>query len=240
MYHRIRNEEKSCSLKKFEQQVKLAKKFNHKLTFDDRLLDQYKILPILKKYNMKGTFFITTNNKICEVHKAWLILNKIELINKIIKKYNIPNTKYLDADSYMYDKPEIANLKHFLRIKQPEILDEVFNSNFNEQEEFEKLYMTWGQIKELHEEGMNIGCHTHTHPFLNKLSSDEQEEEIKISTDIIERKIEKPTSFAFPYGDYDDTTIKLLKKFNYEKVYTVWTKSTNPFVLSRVDTNEVK
>lgn len=61
--------------------------------------------------------------------------------------------------------------------------------------------LTWAQVGELSEQGIEIGAHTRTHPDLRKLSESQLEEEIAGScaaiSDHIGRAVE---SFAYPYG----------------------------------------
>ena len=61
--------------------------------------------------------------------------------------------------------------------------------------------LTWSQIKELAEQGIEIGAHTRTHPDLRRLSKPEIEAEITgCCSDISERTGQAVESFAYPYG----------------------------------------
>ncbi len=233
-YHRIRNEAKCCDLKRFESQVKVAKRLGFKLTFDDGLLEQYKILPILKSNNVIGTFFIITNalNKIPSTQKIWLLLKK----PRVFKELNVSNKKFLPPIFYAYDSVYEANLKHELR-KSPVLANKVFAEQFDEREEIEKLFMNWDQIKELKEEGMQIGSHSHTHQILTDLSYSEKETEIKASTEILEKKVGRPSCFSYPFGQFNVHCVDLLKQYGY--VWAVSTKKLDLFSLNRIDCNEV-
>lgn len=233
-YHRIRNEEKSCSIKKFEEQVKKAKELNAILHFDDGLKDHYNILQILKKYDMKGCFFIITNcfKEIAQAHKIWLLMNKSK---KLIRDLNISNKKKLEDRWYLYEDTNVANLKYYLQTNK-KILNNIFKDYFNEKEEIKKLYMSWDNIKELYENGMVIGNHTHTHPHLDKLSEKEQKFEIEESTKILKNKICKPKCFSYPQGIYTKITERLLRENGYSWATT--SEKENLFKLRRTDTNE--
>lgn len=235
MYHRIADKPECCKISTFKKQVKDAKKIGVRLTFDDGLKEHYTIaLPILKKYGMRGTFFIVTSfeTQFAPLHKARLLLSKSD---KLIKELNIGDKKIYPQQWYFVNTTPIGNLKYFLNAN-PDILDKYFNEYFDEKEEINKLSMTWEEIKELHENGMEIGCHTHTHPMLSKLSSSQQEHEISMSTHILAKKIERPTAFSYPFGMYNDTTIKLLKEYKYK--WAVTTEKDNAFALRRIDTND--
>ena len=61
--------------------------------------------------------------------------------------------------------------------------------------------LTWPQIKELAEQGIEIGAHTRTHPDLRRLSEKEIEEEIGgCCAELSERIGQAVESFAYPYG----------------------------------------
>jgi len=172
VYHRLKDAPCCCPIKRFEQEVKLAKKYGFKLTFDDGLKEHITIaLPILKKYKMKAIFFPITSKKV------------------------FPGVRWIGQE-----------------------------------------FMTWDNIKELHENGMEIGCHTHTHPRLSRLSKTDQEIEIKTSTRIITRKIEKPVWFSYPYSSFNNATVSLIKKYGY--LYGLTSEEPDYLRLKRTDTNE--
>jgi len=80
-------------------------------------------------------------------------------------------------------------------------------------------YMNWDQIKELNDSGMEIGSHSMSHPFISTLGKDEIFQEIKNSKEFIESKThEEVISFAFPYGDYSNLSLKLAKTVGYSYI----------------------
>lgn len=84
----------------------------------------------------------------------------------------------------------------------------------------EKKYpvaMTWDQIKEVRDSGMAIGSHSLTHPNLNKIKDySKLLKEMTDSKKILEDKVGiKITSFAYPYGIYNDNAIKAVKEAGY-------------------------
>ena len=237
-YHRIRDEPKCCTPKKFEEQVQLAKQIGAKLTFDDGLKEHYTVaLPILKKYRMKGTFFVITNsqNEMTTTHKLWLLLqdHKKELFkNSKISTRKIPN---LNSGYYKTDSIKLRNLKHYYT-KHPLQVNKLFKEYYDEDKEIMKMYMTNFEIMKLQYSDMEIGSHSHTHPILSELSKTKQEQEIKTSTKIINDHFDSPIGFSYPHGQYNKTTQLLLKKYNYK--YAVSTETDNLFSLRRIDSNE--
>jgi peptidoglycan/xylan/chitin deacetylase (PgdA/CDA1 family) len=62
--------------------------------------------------------------------------------------------------------------------------------------------MNWCEIEEVANAGIDIGCHTTTHPRLGLLSPADIEDEVFSSRSAIEDHIGKPVrTFAYPYGE---------------------------------------
>ena len=73
-------------------------------------------------------------------------------------------------------------------------------------------FMSKAQIQSLYAAGNEIGAHTRTHPYLSQLSSADQQNEIQGSkNDLLAMNVGPSTSFAYPFGDYNDTTLSLVK-----------------------------
>ncbi|WP_063868146.1 polysaccharide deacetylase family protein [Paenibacillus sp. Soil766] len=100
-------------------------------------------------------------------------------------------------------------------------------------------YLTWPQVKELSGAGWDIASHTVTHPHLPKLSKKAQREEIHAARAEIEQELGKPANtFAYPYGDYNRTTLRVLRKANFSYAFTThpgWASSDqSPLELHRI------
>ena len=79
-------------------------------------------------------------------------------------------------------------------------------------------YMTYDQIKEMLDSGLvKLGAHTVNHAQLDKLSVSDQRYEIAKSKFDLEYMFhQKITDFAFPYGMYNDDTLKLVEEAGFE------------------------
>ena len=75
--------------------------------------------------------------------------------------------------------------------------------------------LTWTQLHRLAAEGHEIAGHTRTHPMLSKLTPARQTEEICGSRHDLLAHGFHPTSFAYPYGDYDATTEQITRRCGY-------------------------
>jgi peptidoglycan/xylan/chitin deacetylase (PgdA/CDA1 family) len=77
-------------------------------------------------------------------------------------------------------------------------------------------YLTWDQIKEMAANGMEIGAHTITHPYLTKLHLLSAFWQIWGSRLDLERHLGKPvTTFAYPYNDHNRVTNLLARLAGY-------------------------
>lgn len=57
------------------------------------------------------------------------------------------------------------------------------------------------ELREIHDAGHTIGCHTHSHPVLSKLAEDDWDGEIRLSRDLLEELTGAPVRhFSFPFG----------------------------------------
>lgn len=67
--------------------------------------------------------------------------------------------------------------------------------------------MTWSEIREMSDHGIEIGGHTWSHAFLPDLPADRLRYELEESRALLERKIDRPvTTFAYPNGLEADVT----------------------------------
>jgi peptidoglycan/xylan/chitin deacetylase (PgdA/CDA1 family) len=87
-----------------------------------------------------------------------------------------------------------------------------------------KHHMTWDQVKALDEAGMQIGGHTLTHPYLQRIRGNERlQREILGAKQTIEKHIGKPiTSFAYPFGQYNERVVSFVKEAGFTSARSTW------------------
>jgi peptidoglycan/xylan/chitin deacetylase (PgdA/CDA1 family) len=239
------------------------------LTFDDGYIDHYKyVFPVLKKYNVRGSFFppvLTTKREtILDVNKIHYILacvnNKLEIIEYIKSKYNelelskdLGDIKKIinniDA-TCRYDTEEVVIIKRLLQRDLPEsfrthVCDLLFNKFVSiDLEDFaSELYMSFDNLKELYENGNNIGSHGYNHYFLNYLSKEKQYFEITQSLNYFSDIMKKNWIMCYPYGAYNTNTIEIIEKLGCAGAITtipdsVLLSNYDKFKLPRWDTND--
>ena len=66
--------------------------------------------------------------------------------------------------------------------------------------------MRWSEVEETSRAGIDIGCHTATHPHLGQLAASEIDKELTTSRAAIQERIGRPVrTFAYPYGESTPT-----------------------------------
>ena len=85
-----------------------------------------------------------------------------------------------------------------------------------------KHFLTWEQVKDMADSGMEIGGHTQSHPYLVKISDPKKlVAEIAGGKKIIESHIGREiTVFAYPFGQYDDAVVAAVKGAGYRAART--------------------
>ena len=106
-----------------------------------------------------------------------------------------------------------------------------------------KNYLNWDQIRELVNEGVSIGAHSHSHYHMSDLSIDEVKDEIEISNNIFLRELGSiPSLFAYPYGETNEEIINLLKEYKFKVAFGqhsgVINETSNLYYLPRFSLNE--
>lgn len=104
------------------------------------------------------------------------------------------------------------------------------------------LMMTRDQVRQLHAAGMEIGCHTRSHPILARLPEDAARAEINDSKHDLEELTQAEVRyFAYPNGtpgdDYGMRDVKLVTAAGFDAAFsTSWggvTREWDPFQIPR-------
>lgn len=196
------------------------------LTFDDGYADNYMTaLPILERYHMPATFFISTGH----VQNAWPF--------------------WWDVLNACGRLEEHEHIRSMLPAEQKKAVAAMLQSQsafINNLENCRPL-----TIKELQDFSCHplvcLGAHTDTHPRLCNLTADEQYQEVKVSVDKLEAWTgRRPTVAAYPFGarsplgrvcDYNKDSWQACRKLglrraaaNYPGQVRPW---TNPYAVPR-------
>ncbi len=220
------------------------------LTFDDAYSDHFTYaFPILEHEHIQGVFFppvkAVTEHTVLDVNKVHFILAAtpsdrmpqllLELKHMIEDKKDEYGLEPFDiyygrlAVANRFDSKEVIFVKRLLQVALPEALRKKMTTvlfekavGMDEAMFSRELYMSIDQIKCMVDCGMHIGSHGYDHYWLSSLSKEKQEFEIAKSIDFI-KMIGGDTdnwTIGYPYGDYNDDTIALLKQHGCKMGFT--------------------
>lgn len=225
------------------------------ITFDDGYANQYTIAyPILKKRRLRCAFFPPVdsvfNQNILEDDKIQLILTSTNNAKHVSKKLmlainSIKNDLNLKSADWYYNKYAIKShhddketifIKRMLQLELPKTFIKTFCANLfdefvyaDETDLADRLYMNSNQLTKMQSEGQHIGGHGYKHKWMSKLTSTETEKEVANTIAMLDT-IKAPLcyrTFSYPHGDYNETTIQCLKKYNFKISFTAEQMDTN-------------
>jgi peptidoglycan/xylan/chitin deacetylase (PgdA/CDA1 family) len=77
-------------------------------------------------------------------------------------------------------------------------------------------YLTWAQALTMARAGWRLESHTKTHPSLEGESLDFQRDQLRGSMTALQKQLGyAPRFFAYPYGKFDQNSIKVLQEVGY-------------------------
>jgi peptidoglycan/xylan/chitin deacetylase (PgdA/CDA1 family) len=186
------------------------------ITIDDGYVDSYStIFPLLQKYELTATFFISTIG--FEKGYLWDELVAFSIMKTKQQELTF-NNKYYTLKTYdeklncltscLSEIKYKSNTERNLLIEQ--LIAQTNNVGAPQQ------FLSEEQINVLHNSGMGIGAHTHSHPILLQENESTALYEIKQSKIMLENILKIPVEyFAYPNGkfglDFDSSHIKMVQ-----------------------------
>lgn len=204
------------------------------LTIDDGHWDNYIFAyPILKKYSVPATLFISTD---FISHKAWLLSDKLQYVLSITKLSDFyfhlgDKTIHFRLDNFQeWLKSQLTLFNYCRTIRNNEINDLIdrlarhLKVDAPEQTVGDFQPLTWDQIREMYDNGIDFGSHTCSHSILSMISGDELKHEIVDSKREIESKLGvEINSFCYPNGqpeDLNNTVAEIVRDAGYSCAVT--------------------
>lgn len=198
------------------------------ITVDDGFKDNYDLLfPLLKKYGVTVTIFLTTG-VIGTKERLWV--NKLEsmFLNTVRKSIRLNGI----FKGVLF---EIATMEE-KRSVYLQVVRRLKNIDIQERDEYLKVIekrlgvpvydaphmLNWDQVREMYKAGIHFGGHTVNHPILTSVSLEEGKKEILESKKKIEEELGRPIKhFAYPNGrpqDFDEDLREYCKEIGFESV----------------------
>lgn len=83
--------------------------------------------------------------------------------------------------------------------------------------------MSWEQLQQWQEAGMDIGSHTMNHSALSRLTNEEIKVELAISKNLLEEKLNREIEFlCYPYGDFDQRVKETAQAVGYRGALAIF------------------
>ncbi|MBR1702194.1 MAG: polysaccharide deacetylase family protein [Lachnospiraceae bacterium] len=201
------------------------------ITFDDGYEDAYtNVLPIIDKYSIPATVFVSTGNIDTTDEFWWDELERIIFgtrNNKVLNEFNM-HIPIMTRE----DKIRACYLLHphvkKMTCEERNIYLHQLSKKLGRIEERSYCHsLSSSQLRQLAGSPfITIGGHTVTHSCLAYETLEEQEWEIKQSKEEIERIIgRKIEVFSYPFGqkcDFTDDTVKIAVECGYTKIYAAF------------------
>jgi peptidoglycan/xylan/chitin deacetylase (PgdA/CDA1 family) len=204
------------------------------ITFDDGYRDNYDVaFPILREIGVPAVLFVAAGY-IDEPRLTWW--DRVAYIVKSTER-SVLELDYPTKDTL--DLRELGRSRTIYRIlKIYKSAHDIDQRRFFEQLELQAevavdslvvgrdLFMSWDQVREMKQDGIEIGAHTYNHPVLSRISEDAQRQEMSRSKERLEAETGGVIRImAYPVGGrgaFDGVTQRLAREAGYCAAFSMY------------------
>ncbi len=233
------------------------------ITFDDGYEDNFtQALPLLQRYCLPATFFVTTGWIDTEKVLWWDRLHDyveqgaregaravgLDELPEPVARPLAPLAGWREGRSWparlaveLERKLSLAIRSLGLTPEETDTVVEQVGSALGAGEADPQRYrpMTWDQVRSLLALGMEIGSHTLSHVPLARVKPERAHRELVESKKRLRAELDAPVAlFAYPAGDHSDDAIELVEEAGYLGAFTTTSgpvkAGDNPLALKRV------
>ena len=196
------------------------------ITFDDGYKDNYTLAyPILKKYSIPFTLYLTTSFPDGKVVLWWYLLEEV-IKNNIEISFSYDGRQYIYALVEKADKERaFDSLRRFIIDSTPYAMQSKIESVLSPYipdlyAKTKELALSWEEVKFLSQDPLvTIGNHTVNHYAMTTLSNEDILKEILTAQEIIKDKTGITTKhFAYPFGsrrEVNRESLEIVKSMGY-------------------------
>jgi peptidoglycan/xylan/chitin deacetylase (PgdA/CDA1 family) len=237
------------------------------ITFDDGWLDNYLFaFPVLRKYKMPATIFLSTAF-VGSTHMFWTDRLSLYLHTIWQSRHNagehfaqlltddVPK-ELIDFLEYLLTIPNKAQLDDFidmfselLKKNQPDVRSSMLTLIEQLSSPFltltpERVFLNWDEIMQMHSDKIDFGSHSERHIYLTDLTEDEIKAEIENSFSSLRSYGITPSPvFCYPGGMYNENTQRILSNSGIKYALqstrdTIITDSNSTVLLGRYGIHE--
>jgi peptidoglycan/xylan/chitin deacetylase (PgdA/CDA1 family) len=230
------------------------------LTFDDGFRDNYETaLPLLKKYRCPATVFVATE-PLTRRTSLWPYKLMYRVLRSQARRLEFSPGELpgiapavFDLETKRQRRGALNVIERMLwdvsRAERERLLGVIAEKlgMAPDSDPFDELPMlTWDQLREMAEAGIEIGSHTVSHPVLSALGREEALGELLDSKKLLAAELGRPVKvFAYPFGRPQHFTAeseRLVRQAGYEAACTtvrgVNRSDTNPLRLLRIGVDD--
>jgi peptidoglycan/xylan/chitin deacetylase (PgdA/CDA1 family) len=191
------------------------------ITFDDGYKDNYVYaFPILKKYNITATIFLTTGH-IGTNKLLWWDKTKYIMLNTKLDRVAIDELGNYSFASKL-DRLRATSIINKKLIRMSDENKSFFGKKMSDlvtnipESVAVNHMLSWEDVIEMSHCGIDFGAHSVNHPVLTKLPLEHAKWEITQSKKDIELMIGKNvTAFSYPNGNFSDELINVVKESGF-------------------------
>ncbi|MDP2911546.1 MAG: polysaccharide deacetylase family protein [Candidatus Omnitrophota bacterium] len=218
------------------------------VNFDDGYMDNYlQAYPVLKRYGIPATIFLTTDF-IGREHAFWWdkVFNMLYLSDAGELKIDIDKKRLAFRLGGIFEREKAGNrINSILAAKDQQSIESFIKKFENKFSRSEKprtsMMLGWDEIKAMHKHGISFGSHTKSHRNLCLLRDQDLAEELAGSKKDIEKMLGvEIAEFAYPFGILDQRVKAFVKEAGYKYARTTSKgfnyKNTDRYMLSAIGT----
>jgi len=195
------------------------------ITFDDAYFDlAHHALPILKRWQLPATIFVPTAYPDRpdlafwwdRIYRAFAQTAQKELDIAPIGKLSLKTSE----DRRQSNRRIKQRLLALGYAEAMNLVDDICY-RLDSKPLVQKSLLSWEELRQVAKEGVTLGAHTRTHPYLIRLSSAQMHEEIVGAQQDLKREIGHTFPvFCYPNGDHNKAVVDTLRQAGFVLAFT--------------------